>query len=380
MAARVGRWRRLASSALSGDVIPRVDVASLIRAPAGSSDPSRLAALDALRAATVEWPGFFIASVPTGVVPPAQIEAAYTLSNRFFCDLPSDVKHKYNVAKDPALGRGWTPPGAEAAYEAGTTSLVEAFELGHDHPPGGTNGDPNMGPNVWPHAELPQLAPCLNKLYARLSVVSHALHVALAEALRLPPDTFAKHAGVDARATMRVLRYAPGAVPHEPDALGISAHTDFECFTLIHQSAPGLQLRARAPAARDAADARSAASAGDGGPWIDAPPTSRGELIVLVGDMLERWTNGTLVATPHRVPPLPHERMSIVRFNGVTSDTRVAPLPAFGTARYDACTMGEHMDRVYDRIGAGVGATGSAKLGHAPPSDARGQHHDASSS
>ena len=49
---------------------------------------------------------------------------------------------------------------------------------------------------------------------------------------------------------MRLLRYPPkegleereGEREGEGEAVGISAHTDFECFTLIHQSACGLQV------------------------------------------------------------------------------------------------------------------------------------------
>ena len=62
--------------------------------------------------------------------------------------------------------------------------------------------------------------------------------------------------------------------------LGISAHTDFECFTLIHQSARGLQVQAR------------------DGRWLEipaemsSPSSSSSSFVVLIGDMLENWTNG----------------------------------------------------------------------------------------
>ena len=51
------------------------------------------------------------------------------------------------------------------------------------------------------------------------------------------------------------------------------------------------------------------------------PEVRDGEFVVIVGDVLERFTNGELVATPHRVVPTTHERFSIIRFNAVAEST-----------------------------------------------------------
>lgn len=256
---------------------------------------------------------------------------------------------------------------------AGTTSLVECYDLGRELPAGGTNGDPAMGPNVWPRAELPTFEPAVRGLYDSLTSVSQSLFVAFAESLALPPDTFRQHACENARATMRLLRYPPAAgVPpalpppsppgtawparaEDPQAArmtGISAHTDFECFTLMHQSAPGLELRPLV-GGTPAAD----------GLWVQAPLTPSDTLIVILGDMLERWTNGTLRATEHRVPATAWERLSLIRFNGLHSGAVVQPLAQFGPARYATVTQGEHMARIYESLNAGKGAQGTARWG-----------------
>jgi len=77
---------------------------------------------------------------------------------------------------------------------------------------------------------------------------------------------------------------------------------------------------------------------------------------VIIGDLLERWTNGWLRATPHRVPVTDHTRYSIVKFNGVDGDTVVQPLAPFleetderGEVRllpplYPAVTQDAHID------------------------------------
>ena len=58
--------------------------------------------------------------------------------------------------------------------------------------------------------------------------------------------------------------------------------------------------------------------------------------MVIVGDVLERLTNGVLRATPHRVKLTEHPRNSIIRFTALHPDTVVAPLPQFVSAERPA--------------------------------------------
>merc|ERR1719161_3185394 len=134
--------------------------------------------------------------------------------------------------------------------------------------------------------------------------------------------------------TIRLLFY-PGspmlsASEAQTATAGISPHTDFEAFTLMHQDAPGLQF---IPAS------------GEG--WVDAP-VREGEFVVTVGDVLERFTNGVLRATPHRVVKTAHKRLSIIRFNAMNPETIIKPLPHFVTkerpAAHSWVSMGTHME------------------------------------
>ena len=52
--------------------------------------------------------------------------------------------------------------------------------------------------------------------------------------------------------------------------------------------------------------------------------------------MLERLTNGVLLATPHRVLPTAHPRASIIRFNAFGPNTVIAPHKAFCTPQRPA--------------------------------------------
>ena len=191
------------------------------------------------------------------------------------------------------------------------------------------------------------------------------------DALRLPPRTLVSmfDAGDGDFGTIRLLpcpgssgsddddggggEGADGATGKTASVVGIGAHTDFECFTLMHQTAPGLQILPRMPPpGGDDGDGD-----GDGGgrhsrEWMDMP-VRRSEFVVIVGDMLERLTNGALLATPHRVvvgtkttssPP----RDSIVRFNAFSPSTLVAPMRPFVTesrpAAYSAVTVETHVN------------------------------------
>jgi len=142
------------------------------------------------------------------------------------------------------------------------------------------------------------------------------------------------------------MREGQGQHGDESDT-GISAHTDFEVFTLMHQDATGLQFLL--PESRE---------------WVDAP-VRQDAFVVIVGDILERFTNGALRATPHRVLPTPHARRSIIRFNALAPEALIQPLPQFVTpenpAQYTPVTMRRHMETTLKNLKAGIGAWDSIR-------------------
>ncbi len=136
-------------------------------------------------------------------------------------------------------------------------------------------------------------------------------------ALDLPAD--------DPDCLLRLVHY-----PNDPDArdgVGIGAHTDYECFTLLKPTAPGLEVLNGA------------------GQWIDVPPVA-GAFVVNSGDMLELWTNGAFVATSHRVRKVVEERYSFPLFFNVDYHTEVKPLAQFSSRdenRRPTLRAGEHL-------------------------------------
>jgi isopenicillin N synthase-like dioxygenase len=229
----------------------------------------------------------------------------------------------------------------EPSYEEGAVvSHVSSFDLARHLPadvPEVLSGARGLGPNVYPSERLlPGFAADAAALYDGTSAAAEILFRAFADALALPPDAFTRHFSRRSRGTMRLMRYPGAASPASAVArnVGIGAHTDFEAHTLLHQDSHGLQL-----AVSGSADGSSSAPG-----WRSAPVPDAAHFTVILGDVLERWTNGTLRATAHRVAHVPWPRLSLVRFVGIDGDACVAPLPEFGAPRYEAVSQAEHLD------------------------------------
>jgi hypothetical protein len=103
---------------------------------------------------------------------------------------------------------------------------------------------------------------------------------------------------------------------------GVSEHTDFECFSLLHEQTPGLQV------ANPEGVWHMPASPAGGIPSRTSAETS--SWVVIVGDMLERLSSGYFRATPHRVLPTPpsanEPRRSCVYFQGFDEEEVVQPV------------------------------------------------------
>lgn len=242
---------------------------------------------------------------------------------RAFFALPDAEKRKVHIARS-SNHRGYVPPGEEV-FAAGTADAKEAFDLSVDLPADDARylaGHPLLGPNQWP--ALPGFRDAVTAWYDAVFALSRRLLRAFAVALGEPADRFDRHVTTPP-SQLRLIHY-----PFDPDAAdrpGIGAHTDYECFTLLRPTAPGLEVLNAA------------------GDWIDVPLIDDA-FVLNIGDLLEIWTNGQFVATTHRVRKVAEERYSFPLFVNVDDDTVVAPLPAFvgadGSARAPV-VAGEHL-------------------------------------
>ena len=237
-----------------------------------------------------------------------------------FFSLDDSDPHKQRVRRGNA-DFGWMPTYSEPAYQPGTVSRLESFDCGVDNVRRDTVGDP------WP--DLPGFREGICDSWEHVSALGNSALSALSAAAGLGHEFLPLACNTQELNSFRLLRYPQIAADLKAREVGISAHTDFECITLIYQSAPGLEVYG--------ADDR----------WYDLP-ASDGSFVVLLGDMLERWTNGTFRATGHRVRNTAHERFSIVMFFAVNAEIVIEPLPQFrssnDTALYSPVTQESHID------------------------------------
>jgi isopenicillin N synthase-like dioxygenase len=249
-------------------------------------------------------------------------EPSYEAMRRFFA-LSEAVKQKYVV---PGTGgaRGYTPFGIETAKDQSAPDLKEFFhvgrELARDNPYG-------MRENVWP-SEVPEFRPSTLALWRALERLGQELLSATALFLGLTPDWFDDK--IDhGNSILRPLHYPP--LPAHVQGVRSAAHEDINLITLLISSGePGLEILAR------------------NGSWLAIAPAPD-QVVVNVGDMLQRLSNHALVSTTHRVVnPAPpwntRARYSIPFFLHPNPDFLIRTLPN--------CIDHAHPDRYPDSISA----------------------------
>jgi isopenicillin N synthase-like dioxygenase len=293
--------------------LPIVDVSSLMRGDSSGAEQT----VQALRRAASEV-GFLY--VTGHGVPPERITALESVAREFFA-LPEATKLEYFIGRS-SNHRGYVPPGEEVFYSQ-TKDSKEAFDLSRDLPEADYGAASRLlGPNVWPR-EVPAFRAAVSAYYDQVFELGRVLLRGFARALELPGSYFD---GFLHRppSQLRLIHYGPS----EPgaDTMGIGAHTDYECLTILHATSPGLQVMNGA------------------GQWVAAPPVP-GAFVVNIGDLLEVWSNGVFVSTSHRVLPVTAARYSFPLFFTVDYETRVEPLPHLcqeGT-HYPPLVSGDHL-------------------------------------
>ena len=218
----------------------------------------------------------------------------YDVIKRFFA-LPDSAKQRYEI-EGLAGQRGYIGKGKEHAKGRNTGDLKEFYHVGQEV----LDGDSikkEYPDNIWP-SELPEFESVALEVYQRLERTGVQMLKAIALYLQLPENYFdqrVKHGN----SILRPIHYFPienpDAVP--ADAVRAAEHGDINLITLLMgASADGLQVLRR------------------DGKWI--PITALPEqLVVNVGDMLERLTNKKLKSTIHRVVNPPRSQMSKPRYS-----------------------------------------------------------------
>ena len=257
----------------------------------------------------------------------ALIDELYQVVQAFFA-LPESTKLKYEI---PGLAgqRGYTSKGKEKAKDAKVPDLKEFWQRGQ--------GD---NPVV---DELPRFDQVTGDVFRRLETAGRALLKAIAVYLGLEEAYFEPKV-VHGNSILRAIHYFPIEDPDSlpDDAVRAGSHEDINLITLlIGASADGLEVRTR------------------DGTWY--PVKAHGEdIVVNVGDMLQRLTNNKLKSTTHRVVNPPRELMKTSRFSvpfflHPKADMSLAALESCIDTKhpkaYPDVTAGEYLDERLREIG-----------------------------
>lgn len=293
--------------------LPVVDVCGLL-----SSDVQlRIAAAERLGLAA-QQAGFLY--IKGHGISPELTDGLLKSAQAFFAQSLEDKMKSYIGLS--ANHSGYVPEGEEQ-FAQGSIDHKEAYDIGFDFlEPEGRR--PMLGPNQWPLLE--GFKEAITAYYEAVLALSKLLFQGFALALGLPEDTFARNVSTPP-SQLRLIHY-----PYNPDAPvdrpGIGAHTDYECFTVLLPTAPGLEVLNGA------------------GAWVDVPPMD-GAFVINIGDMLQILSNGTYVATSHRVRKVGEERYSFPMFCACDYDTLIEPVAQLCSegrkAGLDSLMCGEHL-------------------------------------
>ncbi len=174
------------------------------------------------------------------------------------------------------------------------------------------------GPNRWP--DLPDFRAVMEQTMAELTALARRLlpMVAGPQVARHVAPAFD-----EPTLWFRLIRYPGTEIRGAVEQFGSAPHVDFGALTLLSQDSVG-GLEVLSPS----------------GDWIGVPPID-GALVMNTGEMLHRWSNGEILATPHRVlSPQGRQRDSMAFFFDPSMDATVAPVttdaaPRFEPVRFD---------------------------------------------
>jgi len=246
----------------------------------------------------------------------ALIDELYQIVQAFFA-LPEAAKSTYEI---PGLAgqRGYTSKGKEKAKDARVPDLKEFWQRGQAD-----------NPVV---KELPRFDEVTGEVFRRLETAGRELLKAIAVYLGLAEDYFEPRV-IQGNSILRAIHYFPIEDPDSlpTDAVRAGAHEDINLITLlIGASADGLEVLTRE------------------GTWY--PVKAHGEdIVVNVGDMLQRLTNNKLKSTTHRVVNPPRELMKTSRFS---VPFFLHPQANMSLAALESCIDTEH-PKAYTDVTAG---------------------------
>jgi len=262
---------------------------------------------------------------------------AYRKVDEFF-KYPVDKKATYN-RKGTGGERGYTSFGIEHSKDNPIGDLKEFFQYGPTVP-----ADYPLKEQYCENVSVPAIAgfdETLSELFRKLNGLGMDMLRAIAVVLEQDENYFTEKVRYG-NSKLRAIHYPPLRGNEPPNAVRSAEHEDINLITLlIGASNPGLQVKQM------------------NGEWLPIQ-TKEDEIVVNVGDMLQRLTNYRLKSTTHRVvnPPAAlatTTRYSMPFFLHPVSDMSLEALPSCVNPDHPAIdpttTAGEYLAERLRQIG-----------------------------
>lgn len=314
---------------MNTSAIPSVDLQEFTQ---GTSE-QKAAFVDQLGKA-YETVGFV--AVKNHGIPDKTIQDLYELVKQFF-SLPESAKRKYEI---PGLAgqRGYTSFGKEHAKGSDAPDLKEFFQYGQN-----VEDEDPIKSEYPDNVKVDEIAGFNKTFYeAYQSFEDSGRHLLQAIALYLGLDMFYFDAHIhNGNSILRAIHYPP--IQQEPkSAIRAEQHEDINLITLlVGASADGLQILNK------------------NNEWV-AVTALPDQIVVNVGDMLQRLTNNRLRSTTHRVVNPPRELWHTSRFSipfflhprsGMGLDCLESCITAENPKHFEPITAGEYLDERLREIG-----------------------------
>lgn len=250
----------------------------------------------------------FIQLVGHGV-PMAALDGAFAAAEAFF-DQPEAFKRQ---VQDQRTNRGYIPM-FDSIIPGQKPGGHEAFSVGHPTRPAdpALRALPFHAETPWP--DLPGFRDRIEACYAAMYALSQQILAATALHLGVAEDFFVE-ASRETYSNMRVVHYPPAEAVAAVTDIGVRVHADEGMITLLVQDMNG-GLFVQGPA----------------GDWLPVVP-NRDAMVINVGKLLRRWTNGRYKAALHKVVNTSgRERFSIPLFVHPSYHTSIDPMSLVGQA------------------------------------------------
>ncbi|MEH2026170.1 isopenicillin N synthase family dioxygenase [Nostoc sp.] len=255
-------------------------------------------------------------------VPQTLVDQVFAQAQSFFA-LPQEEKNQVKLA--PGTSRGYVARGKKRV-------LLEAFNFGLDVTINEAGVTPQgFGePNRWPENQK-EFRQLLLEFFTTCRDASFNILQAMAIALKLPESYFTDF-HIERNFNTSINHYPSLQQTPSPGEMRFAEHTDYGSITLIFQDEiAGLEV------------------CNDAGEWI-AAPFLPGKVLVILADLMQRWTNDKFPATKHRVP-LPSKfpsnpRYSIIYFESPDYDAEISCLESNATPNYPPIRTHEYINQI----------------------------------